>query len=152
MLFKINSMISLVTIYHQPKMLFNYSLYSPYHMFISTTHLFCSWELVQWYMLPISFICQPASLLSTTCLSSVSRIFLFCYASPSVQFSAVAQSSPTLCDPMDCSRPGLLVHHQTSEFTQTHAHWVSDAIQPSHPLSSFSPQAFNSSQHQGLFQ
>ena len=57
----------------------------------------------------------------------------------------------TLCDPMDCSTPGLPVHHRLLEFTQTHAHWVGDAIQPSHPLSSPSPLAFNLSQHQGLF-
>ena len=55
------------------------------------------------------------------------------------QFSSVAQSCPTLCDHMDCSLPGLPVHHQLPEFTQTHVHWVSDAIQPSHPLSSPSP-------------
>ena len=58
----------------------------------------------------------------------------------------------TLCDPMDCSTPGLPVHHQLLEFTQTHVRWVGDAIQPSHPLSSPSPPAFNLSQHQGLFQ
>ena len=57
----------------------------------------------------------------------------------SVQFSSVAQSCPTLCDHMNCSTPGLPVHHQPPEFTQTHVHWVSDAIQPSHPLSSPSP-------------
>ena len=57
-----------------------------------------------------------------------------------------------LCDPMDASTPGLPVHHQLQEFTQTHVHWVSDAIQPSHPLSSPSPPALNLSQHQGLFQ
>ena len=68
------------------------------------------------------------------------------------QFSSVAQSYLTLCDPMDCSMPGLPVHHQLPEFTQTHVHWVGDAIQPSHPLSSPSPPAFNLSQHQGLFQ
>ena len=66
--------------------------------------------------------------------------------------SSVAQSCPTLCDPMDCSIPGLPVHHQLPEFTQTHVHWVGDAIQPSHPLSSPSPPTFNLSQHQGLFQ
>ena len=71
---------------------------------------------------------------------------------PSVQFSSVDESSPTLCDPMDCSTPGLPVHHQFLEFTQTHVHWVCDAIQPSHPLSSPSPPTFNLSQHQGLFQ
>ena len=69
-----------------------------------------------------------------------------------VQFSSVAQSCLTLCDPIDYSTPGLFVHHQLPEFTQTHAHWVSDAIQPSHPLSSPSPPAFNLSQHPGLFQ
>ena len=64
------------------------------------------------------------------------------------QSSSVAQSCPTLCDPMNCSTPGLPVHHQLSEFTQTHVHRVSDAIQPSHPLSSPSPSAPNPSQHQ----
>ena len=58
---------------------------------------------------------------------------------------------PTLCDPMDCRAPGLPVHHQLPEFTQTHVHWISDAIQPSHPLSSPAPPALNLSQHQGLF-
>ena len=75
------------------------------------------------------------------CLDSIS----------SVQFSSVAQSCPTLCDPMDCSSPGLPVHHQLPEFTQIHVHWVCDAIQPSHPLSSPSLPTFNLSQHQGLF-
>ena len=70
----------------------------------------------------------------------------------SVQFSSVAQSCPTLCDPMNCSTPGLPVHHQLPEFTQTHVHRVSDAIQPSHPLWSPSPPALNPSQHQSLFQ
>ena len=67
----------------------------------------------------------------------------------SVQFSSVAQSYPTLCDPMNRSTPGLPVHHKLLEFTQTHVH---HAIQPSHPLSSPSPPAPNPSQHQGLFQ
>ena len=70
----------------------------------------------------------------------------------SIQFSSVAQSCPTLCDPMNRSTPGLPVHHQLPEFTQTHVHRVGDAIQPSHPLSSPSPPAPNPSQHQGLFQ
>ena len=69
----------------------------------------------------------------------------------SVQFNSVTQSCPTLCDPMNCSMPGLPVHHQLSESTQTHVHWVSDAIQSSHPLSSPSPPALNLSQHQCLF-
>ena len=68
-----------------------------------------------------------------------------------VQFSSVAQSCPTLCDPMHCSTPGLPIHHQLPEFTQTHVHWVGDAIQPSHPLLSPSPPTFNLSQHQDLF-
>ena len=68
----------------------------------------------------------------------------------SVQFSG--QSCPTLCDPMNFSTPGLPVHHQLPEFTQTHIHRVSDAVQPSHPLSSPSPPAPNPSQHQSLFQ
>ena len=70
----------------------------------------------------------------------------------SVLFSSVAQSCPTLCDPMDCSTAGLPVHHQLMELAQTHVHRVSDDIQPSHPLSSPSPPAFNLSQRQGLFE
>ena len=70
----------------------------------------------------------------------------------SVQFSLVIQSCLTLCDPMNHSIPGLPVHYQLPEFTQTHVHWVGDAIQPFHPLSSPSPPALNLSQHQGLFQ
>ena len=68
------------------------------------------------------------------------------------QFSSVAQSCPTLCNSMDCSTPGLHVYHQLLELAQTHVHWDSDAIQPSHPLSSPSPPIFNLPQHQGLFQ
>ena len=68
----------------------------------------------------------------------------------SVQFSSVAQSCPTLWDPMNSSTPGLPAHHQLPEFTQTHVHRVSDAIQPSHPLSSPSPPAPNPSQHQSF--
>ena len=69
-----------------------------------------------------------------------------------IQFSSVAQPCLTLCDPMNRSMPGLPVHHQLPEFTQTHVHRVSDAIQPSHPLSSPSSPAPNPSQHQSLFQ
>ena len=67
------------------------------------------------------------------------------------QFSSVTQSCPTHCDPIDSSMPGLPVHCQLPKFTQTHIHRVGDAIQPSHPLLSPSPPAFNLSQHQGLF-
>ena len=73
------------------------------------------------------------------------------HGSHSVQFSSVAHSCPTLCDPMNRSMPGLPLYHQLPESTQTQVHWVGDAIQPSHPLSSPSPPALNLSQHQGLF-
>ena len=69
-----------------------------------------------------------------------------------LQFSSVAQSCLTLCDPMNRSTPGLPAHHQLPEFTQTHVHRLGDAIQPSHPGSSPSPPAPNPSQHQSLFQ
>ena len=78
-------------------------------------------------------------------LPNFCKLFIF-------QLSSVAQSHPTLCDPMNRSMPGLPVHHQLPEFTQTHVHQVSDAIQPSHPLSSPSPSALNPAQHQSLFQ
>ena len=70
----------------------------------------------------------------------------------SVKFSSVAQSCLTLCDPMNCNTPGLPVHHQLPEFTQTHVHQTGDAIQPLHPLSSPSSPAPNPSQHQSLLQ
>ena len=74
---------------------------------------------------------------------------MYCQSVPSI--SSVAQSCPTLWDSMDCITPGLPVHQQLPELTETHVHWVSDAIQPSHPLSSPSLLAFNLSQHQSLF-
>ena len=70
----------------------------------------------------------------------------------SVLFSSVAQLCATLCDPIECGMPGFPVHHQLPELNQTNVHWVSDAIQPFHPLSSPSPSTFNLSQFQGLFQ
>ena len=88
------------------------------------------------------------SIIITKC--STSR--KLCSRTNSVQFSSVAQSCPTLCDPMNCSTPGLPVHHHLLEFTQTHVHWVRDAIQPTHPWLSPSPTAPNPSQHQTLFQ
>ena len=75
---------------------------------------------------------------------------LICHYKISIQFSSVAQSCPTLCNPMNPSTPGLPVHHQLPEFTQTHVHWVGDTIQASHSLSSPSPPAHNTSQHQSL--
>ena len=82
----------------------------------------------------------------------ISTIFLDSIYRHSVQFSSVAQSCPTRCEPMNCSMPGLPVHHHLLEFTQTHVHRVNDAIQPSHPLSFPSLPAPNPSQHQHLFQ
>ena len=87
-------------------------------------------------------LCSPNS--HKAALSTVLDIITF--------LSSVTHSCPTLCNPTNHSTPGLPVHHQLPEFTQTHAHWVGDAIQPSHPLSSPSPPAPNLSQHQGLFQ
>ena len=84
------------------------------------------------------------------CILTWSIFLLEIFLPPStVQFSPSVMS---LCNPMNCSTPGLPVHHQLPEFTQTHVHWVSDAIQPSYPLLSPSPPAPNPSQHQGLFQ
>ena len=82
-----------------------------------------------------------------------SRTWLSNWATTTIimMFSSVTQSCPTLCDPMNRSTPGLPVHHQLLEFTQTHVHWVGDAIQPSHPLSSPFPPTLNLSKHQGLF-
>ena len=85
----------------------------------------------------------------------VLALYIFLHPFPfhlSVQFSWVAQSYLTLWDPMDYSTPGFPFHHQLLELAQIHVHWVSDTIQPFHPLSSPSPLAFNLSQHQGLFQ
>ena len=85
-------------------------------------------------------------------ISSFHATMTWPYVQDSVQFTLVAQSCLILCDPMDCSTPDLPVHHQLRESTQTHVHWVSDTIQPSHLLSSPSPPALNLSQHQSLFQ
>ena len=99
---------------------------------------------------PLSFDTRASCFSWNTNLFSLSRILIFVWVS--VQFSSVAQSCLTLCNPMNRSMPGPSVHHQLPEFTQTHVHRVSDAIQPSHPLSSPSPSAPNPSQHQSLFQ
>ena len=84
--------------------------------------------------------------------SNRNRRYLKRWQEYTVQFSSVTQSCPTFCNPMNRCTPGLPVHHQLPEFTQTHVHRVSDAIQPSHPLLSPSPPAPNPSQHQSLFQ
>ena len=93
----------------------------------------------------------PTEIVYLSHSSSSSVNFCFTYWE-AIQFSSVAQSCLTLWDPMNRSTPGLPVHHQLPEFTQTHVHCVRDAIQPSHPRSSPSPPAPNPSQHQGLFQ
>ena len=79
-------------------------------------------------------------------------VFFLLICTSLCQFSSVAQSCPTLCDPMDCSTPGFHVHHQLPELAEIYVYWVGDAIQSAHPLPSPSPPAFHLSQHQGLFQ
>ena len=100
----------------------------------------------------VFLILHKKRLVLNKCLINVFLCFSLSISSYSVQFSSVAQSCLTLCDPMNRSMSGLPVHHQLLEFTQTHVHRVSDAIQPSHPLSSPSLPAPNPSQHQSLFQ
>ena len=95
-------------------------------------------------------ICNIVLAVVTICTWHLHDLIVLYLAS--VQFSLSVQFSVQLCDSTDCSMPGFPVHHQLPEFAQTHVHRVGDAIQPSHPLSSPSPPAFNLSQHQGLFQ
>ena len=99
-------------------------------------------------LLPVHQLCRPTVVLIPS--PDAWLWFTLTQAVTILQFNSVAQSCLTLCDPRDCSTPGLPVHRQLLEFTQTHVHWVGDAIQPSHALSSPSPPAFNLSQHQGL--
>ena len=119
---------------------------------VGKLHLWC-FLLIQVGM-PRYSCFQSDSLLvkdTTPWVKSTCGLVDHCQRLTSVQFSSVAQSCPTLFDPMNCSTPGLPVHHQLPESTQTHVHWFGDAIQPSHPLSAPSPPALNISQHQGLF-
>ena len=108
-----------------------------------------------WQSSPLTIISQKQFILIVKKFQSIfilpKWVILWFLSYFQVHFSSVAQSCLTLCDPMDCSMPGLPVRHQLPEFIQIHVHQVSDAIQPSHPLSSPSPPAFNLSQHQGLF-
>ena len=99
------------------------------------------------FLLQGIFCSKGSNLVS--CIFCIGRWILYHWASP--QFSSVAQLCPNICDPMDCSMPGLPVNHQHLELTQTHTHHVSDTIQPDHPLSSPSSPALNLCQHQGLF-
>ena len=113
------------------------------------------WWLITWrnfFMCSLSIYCK-ISVCSSLLPNFLMYYFSFWFTTKQHQFSSVqfTQSCPALCDPMNRSTPGLPVHHQLPEFTQTHVHWVGDAIQPSHPLSSPSPPVLNLSQHQGLF-
>ena len=111
---------------------------------------YCMWIHLKWtiwWVLMRMYTCQETAILIT---QKVLCGLLKC-ASPSIP-STSCWSVIALCDPMDCSTPGFPVLHYLLEFAQTHVHWVSDAIQPSHPLLSPSSPAFNLSQHQGLFQ
>ena len=124
---------------------FSYMLISTlfyYRKPLSSFLILCDLQLVD-----LTFHSRELNLLS---FPPPSSLILFIWLS--VQFSSVAQSCPTLCDPVNRSTPGLPAHHHLPEFTQTHVHRVGDAIQPSHPLSSPSPLAPNCSQHQSLFQ
>ena len=123
---------------------------------------------LRWLYLPLSPLPFASVLFSGICKTSWDNYFAFGHFFSLVMIlvtasctmlwfyhegeGEVAQSCLTLCDPMNCSTPGLPVHHQLPEFTQTHVHRVGDAIQPSHPLTSPSPPAPNPSQHQSLFQ
>ena len=122
-------------------LIFTIYLYFWYSSFFCVDPCFCHDIFLLTKIFNISF---RASELMTKC----SQLSLFV----KVQFSSVAQSCPTLCDPMNRSTPGLPVYHQLLEFTQTDVHWVGDAIQPSHPLLSPSLPAPNPSQHPSLFQ
>ena len=106
-------------------------------------------KILEWVAFPFSRRSQPRDQTKVSCIAG--RL-AEPWGKPSLdQFSSVPWLCPTLCDPMDCSTPGLPVHHQLPEFTQTHVHRVNDAIHPSHPLLSLSPLAPSPSQHQGLF-
>ena len=125
--------------------------------------IFHPFSMDEFHRKTVIFWCRPETMVQNSIISGLSEfkglnsylvmihtVFLI-IKYQSVQFSSVAQSCPTLCDSMNCSTPGLPDNHQLPEFTQTHIHWVSDAIQPSHPLSSPSPPTSNPSQHQSLF-
>ena len=116
----------------------------------SSVHGILQARVLEW--VAISFSRGSSQPRNWTLVSCIAGRFFTNWNTQSVQFSSVAQSCPTLCDPMNRSMLGLPVHHQLPEFTQTHVHRVSDAIQPSQPLSSPSPSAPNPSQHQSLFQ
>ena len=114
----------------------------------------CLWDLMYWQAdsLPLSHLGSSGSYGNST-FNFWSKLHTVCHTSQNFfQFSSVAQLYLTLCDPIDYSTPGFPINNQLLQLVQTDVHWVSDAIQPSHPLLSPSPPAFTLSQHQGLFQ
>ena len=100
----------------------------------------------------VLWLCTPRDNPQLYIIESNAPSIVRCTILLSIRFSSVTQSCPTPCDTVNCSTPGLPVHHQLLKSTQIHVHPVGDAIQPTHPQSSPSPPAFNPSQHQGLFQ
>ena len=125
-----------------------------------TAHGDCSHEIKRCLLLERKAMINLHSILKSRDITLPTKVHLvkavvfpavMCGCESSVQSSSVTQLCPALCNPMDHSTPGLTVHHQLPEFTQTHGLWVGDAIQPSHPLSSPFAPVFNLSQHQGLF-
>ena len=123
----------------------------------SSVHGILQARILEWVATSFSMVSsQPRDQNQVSCFSCIGRWVLYHWATWEVplefyQFSSVTQSCPTLCDPVDCSTPGIPVHHQLLELAQIHVHWVGDAIQPYLPLSSPSPPALNRSPHQGLF-
>ena len=119
----------------------------PSHIFNNLHYI---WILILWFPLVFFILLNKERFkIDPSIMLLYQKIFK--YTSLADQFSSVAQSCPTLCNPMDCRTPGFSVHHQFQKLVQTHVHRVSDAIQPSHPLLSPSPPTFNLSQYQGLF-
>ena len=137
----------------------------------SFTSLSADYEIGSFLVFLVCWVCHECTLTSVKCLLCINKNHLIIllnygkvlnfivwflnvkrFSNISQSVSSVAPSCPTLCDPMNHSTPGLPVHHQLSEFTQTHVHQIGDAIQPSQPLLSPSPPAPNPSQQQGLFQ
>ena len=108
-----------------------------------------TWRTTSGWGSPVTSYSSELTLDNSSHSSPSSPVGQYCISVQSV--SSVAQLCPTLCHPMDCSTPGLPVHHQLPEFTQTHVHKVSDVIQPSHPLLSPYPPTFNLFQHQVFF-
>ena len=128
-----------------------------------TADVDCSHEIKRYLLLGRKSMTNPDSMLKSRDITLPAKVRLVkalvfpvvmygCDQIKCDQIRSIAQSCPALCNPMNRSTPGLSVHHQLPEFTQTHIHWVSGAIQPSHPLSSPSPPAPNPSQHHSLFQ